>query len=155
LLWLAKPLQLYHWEGFYYYSSRFCLFRSPHLRWGFNDDHNYVIHTDAIKENIVPALTERQKKFVYADEADVLNVALFGQTAKEWRSRNPDKAGNMRDYTDVLHLVVLINLENLNAEMIHNKIAQPERLVRLNEIACRQLNLLEESNQIKKLGAGD
>ena len=79
---------------------------------------NYVIHTDSIKEFIVPTLTEKQKQFIYANEADVLNVALFGITAKEWHESNPDLSGNIRDYTDVLHLVVLANLENLNAEMI-------------------------------------
>jgi hypothetical protein len=115
---------------------------------------NYVIHTDAIKENLVPALTEQQKKFIYADEADVLNVALFGMTAKQWREQNPDLNGNMRDYTDILHLVVLINLENLNAEMINNKISQAKRLERLNEIARRQLNLLQGNEQIKSLGKG-
>ena len=99
---------------------------------------NYVIHTDAIKENLVPTLTDKQKKFVYADEADVLNVALFGMTAKQWRDKDPSLSGNMRDYTDILHLVVLINLENINAEMINNDIPQAGRLERLNEIARKQ-----------------
>ena len=81
---------------------------------------NYLVHTDAIKSYIVPTLTEKQKRFVYAEEADVLNVALFGMTAKEWREVNPDIAdkGNIRDYTDLLHLVILNNLENINAELI-------------------------------------
>ena len=78
---------------------------------------NYVIHTDAIKNFIVPTLTEKQKKFVYAEEADVLNVALFGMTSKEWRKNNPNLDGNIRDYTDLLHLVILNNLE-----YIENKI---------------------------------
>jgi hypothetical protein len=112
---------------------------------------NYVIHTDAIKENLVPFLTEKQKKFVYADEADVLNVALFGMTAKEWRDKNSDLSGNMRDYTDILHLVVLINLENLNADMIANKIPQAQRLERLNRIARKQLNLLRSNKQVQSL----
>ncbi|MDR1033026.1 MAG: KilA-N domain-containing protein [Candidatus Nomurabacteria bacterium] len=116
---------------------------------------NYVIHTDAIKENLVPTLTEKQKKFVYADEADVLNVALFGMTAKEWRDTNPDSAGNVRDHTDILHLVVLINLENLNAEMIASKIVQAKRLERLNEIARKQLGLLRGSEQVKNLNEGE
>jgi hypothetical protein len=115
---------------------------------------NYVIHTDAIKENIVPTLTEQQKKFVYADEADVLNVALFGMTAKDWREQNPKASGNVRDYADVLYLVVLSNLENLNAEMIKSGIAQRERLVRLNETAKHQLGLLRESRSIKRLESG-
>ena len=81
---------------------------------------NYVVHTDAVKNYIVPTLTEEQKRFVYAEEADVLNVALFGMTAREWRENNPKlaKNGNMRDYTDLLHLVILNNLENTNAEFI-------------------------------------
>ena len=85
---------------------------------------NYVVHTNAIKDIIVPTLTEKQKKFVYSEEADVLNVALFGMTAKEWRENNPDIAekGNIRDYTDLLHLVILNNLENINAELIEMKI---------------------------------
>ncbi|GHU07320.1 hypothetical protein FACS189431_1680 [Alphaproteobacteria bacterium] len=115
---------------------------------------NYVIHTDAIKQNLVPILTEKQKKFVYADEADVLNVALFGHTAKEWREANPELSGNMRDYADILHLVVLINLENLNAEMIHEGISQRERLEKLNSVAKRQLNLLSDNRHIKRLDAG-
>jgi hypothetical protein len=116
---------------------------------------NYVIHTDAIKANLVPTLTEKQKKFVYADEADVLNVALFGQTAKEWRGQNPKLDGNMRDYADILNLVVLSNMENLNAEMINDGIPQGKRLVKLNKTAQRQLRLLSENQSIRRLGAGD
>ena len=112
---------------------------------------NYIIHTDSIKECIVPTLTEKQKQYVYANEADVLNVALFGMTAKEWRDNNLDLNGNIRDYTDVLHLVVLANLENLNAEMIKNGIPQKERIVKLNSIAKRQLKLLSDSSSIKRL----
>ena len=78
---------------------------------------NYKIHTNSVKENIVPKLTEQQKQYIYADEADVINVALFGQTAKEWRDNNPNLKGNIRDYTDILHLVVLVNLENLIKEL--------------------------------------
>ena len=89
---------------------------------------NYKIHTDNIKENIVPLLTDNQKKFIYADEADVINVALFGMTAKKWREKNPNLEGNIRDYTDILHLVILSNLEVLNANMIDNGIIQSERL---------------------------
>ena len=112
---------------------------------------NYVIHTDSIKEFIVPTLTEKQKQFIYANEADVLNVALFGITAKEWHESNPDLSGNIRDYTDILHLVVLANLENLNAEMITTGISQSERLVKLNQTAQRQLKLLKDNSSIKKL----
>ena len=93
---------------------------------------SYVVHTDAIKSIIVPTLTEKQKKFAYAEEADVLNVALFSITAKEWRESNSELAdkGNIRDYTDLLHLVILNNLENINAELIEMKIQQNERLIR-------------------------
>ena len=79
---------------------------------------NYRIHTDSIKQNIIPKLTEKQKKFAYAEEADVLNVALFGMTAKEWKENNPDLKGNIRDYADLKHLLILCNLENTNAELI-------------------------------------
>ena len=107
---------------------------------------NYKIHTDAIKENIVPVLTDKQKQFVYADEADVLNVALFGITAKEWRDSNSKLEGNIRDYASVLQLVVLVNLENINANMIESNISQKDRLIRLNEIAKKQLITLNSNN---------
>ena len=112
---------------------------------------NYIIHTDSIKEFIVPTLTEKQKQFIYANEADVLNVALFGMTAKEWRDKNPKLNGNIRDYTDILHLVVLANLENLNAEMITNGISQRDRLIKLNNTANKQLKLLKDNSGIKRL----
>ena len=114
---------------------------------------NYVVHTDAIKTYIVPTLTEAQKKFVYANEADVLNVALFGMTAKQWRESNPElaKNGNIRDYTDLLHLVILNNLENTNAELIEAKVSQNERLVRLNNSARRQMKVLKDNKNIKDL----
>lgn len=114
---------------------------------------NYVIHTDAIKSIIIPTLTENQKKFVYADEADVLNVALFGMTAKEWRDNNPElaKNGNMRDYTDLLHLIILNNLENTNAEFIRLGINQRERLIKLNESARNQFKVLRNNKSVKKL----
>lgn len=114
---------------------------------------NYAVHTDAIKNIIVPTLTEKQKKFVYAEEADVLNVALFGITAKEWRKSNQDIAvkGNIRDYTDLLHLVILNNLENINAELIEMKIPQNERLIRLNNIARKQIKILKNSKSFNSL----
>ena len=114
---------------------------------------NYVVHTDAVKTYIVPTLTEAQKKYVYAEEADVLNVALFGMTAKEWRDNNPElaKEGNMRDYTDLLHLVILNNLQNTNAELIEEKVPQRERLVRLNNSARRQMKVLKDNKNIKEL----
>lgn len=109
---------------------------------------NYRIHTDSIKENIVPKLTEKQKQFVYANEADVINVALFGMTAKEWRENNPDLKGNIRDYTDILHLIVLSNLEVLNGSMIDNNISQRERLEKLNITASKELNILANDKNI-------
>ena len=112
---------------------------------------NYIIHTDAIKNTIVPILTEQQKKYVYAEEADVLNVALFGMTAKEWRETNPELKGNIRDYTDLLHLVILNNLENINAELIEMKIPQSERLVRLNKIAKKQAEILNNNKSLDNL----
>ena len=114
---------------------------------------NYVVHTDAIKECIVPNLTESQKQHVYSDEADILNVALFGMTAKEWRNKNPKlaKNGNIRDYTDLLHLVILNNLENINAELIEMKIPQNERLIRLNNIARKQMELLKNNKSFNNL----
>lgn len=114
---------------------------------------NYIVHTDAIKNIIVPTLTEEQKKFIYAEEADVLNVALFGITAKEWRKDNLElsKNSNIRDYTDLLHLVILNNLENINAELIEMKIPQNERLVRLNNIARKQMELLRNNKSFSNL----
>lgn len=114
---------------------------------------SYVVHANAIKSIIVPTLTEKQKKFVYAEEADVLNVALFGMTAKEWRESNPEIAdkGNIRDYTDLLHLVILNNLENINAELIEMKTPQNERLVRLNNIARKQMELLKNNKAFNNL----
>ncbi|MBQ2835699.1 MAG: KilA-N domain-containing protein [Clostridia bacterium] len=112
---------------------------------------NYRIHTDSIKENLVPTLTEKQKLYVYANEADMLNVALFGMTAKEWKDNNPELEGNMRDYANILQLVILSNLENLNAEMIEQGLEQSKRLERLNTIAQKQYITLQGSNSIKKI----
>lgn len=114
---------------------------------------NYLVHTNAISEHIVPKLTDKQIRYVYAEEADVLNVALFGMTAKEWRDNNPSLAqtGNIRDYTDLLHLVILNNLENINATLIQMSIPQSKRLIKLNELARKQLELLYNSNSLKEL----
>jgi len=109
---------------------------------------NYRIHTDSIKENIVPQLTDKQKQFIYANEADVINVALFGMTAKEWREKHPNLAGNIRDYTDILHLIVLSNLEVLNASMIENNIGQSQRLEKLNANARKELKILADNKNI-------
>ena len=126
------------------------------LNWNLNRELsklNYKIHTDAIKENlIIPELTPQQKSFVYADEADLLNVALFGKTAKEWRLQNPGKKENLRDYTDLHHLLVLSNLESYNAILIEQNLSQKERLELLRETALKQLKtILELDFPSKKL----
>lgn len=115
---------------------------------------NYRIHTDAIKQNLIPKhLSKAQISFVYAHEADILNMALFGKTAKQWRDEHPDKKGNMRDDANVAQLICLANLENLNAVMINDGLAQSERLIKLNRIAIHQMQvLLENDTSIKKLG---
>ena len=113
---------------------------------------NYRIHTDAIKENLIPPeLTNAQINLVYASEADILNMSLFGMTAKEWRDNNPDLKGNIRDYANVSQLVCLANMETLNAHFIHEGLAQKDRLIRLNQIAIQQMRLLTSDNSIKKL----
>lgn len=113
---------------------------------------NYRIHTDAIKKHIIPnKVSIAQANIIYANEADVLNMALFGMTAKEWRDKNPKLDGNIRDYSDVTQLVCLANLESLNAEFIRQELPQPQRLIKLNEIAIIQMNSLLDSASIKKL----
>ena len=113
---------------------------------------NYKIHTDAIKNSIVPNLiTDIQKKHAYSTEADLLNVALFGMTAKEWKDKNQGLKGNQRDYADIRQLLVLCNLETINATMINDKITQPIRLEKLNKIAIEQLKILENYENLTKL----
>ncbi len=113
---------------------------------------NYRIHTDAIKENLIPCdLTPQQISYVYANEADVLNMALFGKTAKQWRSENPEQKGNIRDYANVSQLVCLANLENLNAVFINEGMTQPDRLLKLNQIAISQMKILLTDNNLKRL----
>ncbi len=108
---------------------------------------NYRIHTDAIKDNLIPeTLNKLQISHIYASEADILNMALFGMTAKQWRDKNPDKTGNIRDYANVSQLVCLANLENLNAVFISDDLKQPERLTRLNQIAISQMKILIGDN---------
>lgn len=107
---------------------------------------NYRIHTDAIKRNIIPEeVTPQQASIIYANEADVLNVAMFGMTAKQWRDANPDKKGNIRDYATINELICLSNMENLNAVFIDQGIPQGERLIKLNQIAIQQMHLLEDN----------
>jgi hypothetical protein len=117
---------------------------------------NYRIHTDAIRDNLIPPeLTPRQRSFVYADEADLLNTALFGTTAAEWRKANPDKDGNMRDHATIEQLLVLANLENVNALYINSSMPQSVRIVELNRIARSQMEALLYNSGIKGLKALD
>jgi hypothetical protein len=113
---------------------------------------NYHIHTDAVKQNLVPKeLTPKQASVIYADEADVLNIALFGMTAKEWREKNPDSKGNIRDYASINELICLSNMENINAVLINDGILQKERLLRLNKIAIQQMTILAGIQERKLL----
>lgn len=113
---------------------------------------NYRIHTDAIKENLIPKeITAAQSNLVYATEADLLNVALFGITAKEWRENNPEKSGNIRDDASLEQLVVLSNLESINALLIQQGLSQSQRLIQLNKVAITQMKSLVENKAIKKL----
>jgi len=113
---------------------------------------NYKIHTDAIKEHIVPKLlNEKEKNNIYANEADILNIALFGLTAKMWRETNPNKDGNIRDYSSVEQLIVLSNMESINALLIEQNLAQNERLEKLNNLAITQIKSLINNKSINKL----
>jgi hypothetical protein len=125
------------------------------LAWNLNrtlSKLNYRIHTDAIKSHLIPAtVTTSQAAVIYAHEADVLNVALFGQTAKQWRDTNPGMEGNMRDYATIEQLLVLANIEGMNAELIHMGLSQSDRLKSLNAIAIRQMKVLTFASEIKQL----
>ena len=113
---------------------------------------NYHIHTDAIKKNLIPKeITPQQASMIYANEADVLNVALFGGTAKEWREANPDVKGNIRDYATINQLICLSNMENLNAVFVNDNLPQRERLIKLNQIAIQQMSVLEDVGSKKML----
>lgn len=113
---------------------------------------NYTIHTDAIKQNIIPkTVTKEQAGYIYANEADLLNVALYGKTAREWRIGNPEKDGNIRDYSTMEQLLVLANMESMNAEFIRMGLPQSERLIKLNELAISQLKSLSGLTSVKKI----
>lgn len=112
---------------------------------------NYIVHTETIKEYIVPTLTESQKKHIYSDEADILNVALFGMTAGEWRETNRNLKGNIRDYADLLHLIILNNLETINSELVKMGLNQFDRLIKLNESAQKQMEILKNNKNIKDI----
>jgi hypothetical protein len=113
---------------------------------------NYRIHTDAIKQNLIPAeVSAAQSSIIYANEADVLNVAMFGMTAKQWREHNPELKGNIRDYASINELICLSNMENLNAVFIEQGMSQRDRLIKLNQIAIHQMQVLEDSSDRKLL----
>ncbi len=149
--WISPEFKLYLVKEFQRLKDE----ETRQLGWDLRRDLakiNYRIHTDAIKERLVPQeLTRQQINVVYASEADMLNMALFGLTAQEWRLANHDKKGNMRDYANVAQLVCLSNLESMNALLIHEGLTQPERLQRLNRAAIQQMKLLTEDSRVKKL----
>jgi hypothetical protein len=117
---------------------------------------NYLIHTDAIKGNLIPEnISKSKRKFIYADEADLLNIALFGKTAKEWRDENPKLKGNIRDYAALEQLVVLSNMESYNSELIKMKMPSDDRLKKLNKIAIDQMKVLIANKSLKKLTDGE
>jgi hypothetical protein len=150
-MWISAEFKIYLIKEFQRLQDE----EQKRLGWNVRRDItkiNYRIHTDAIKENLVPeTLSKQQISYIYASEADILNMALFGKTAKQWRTENPDKAGNMRDYANVSQLVCLANLENLNAVMIQDGLEQTERLVRLNQIAISQMEVLLQDKTVKRL----
>lgn len=113
---------------------------------------NYNIHTEAIKNKLIPSVvTKKQIDMIYSNEADIINVALFGMTAKDWKIKNSDKEGNIRDYANVAELVCLVNLENLNSVYINEGIISKDRLIRLNSIAIYQMQILTNDKRIQKL----
>jgi hypothetical protein len=151
--WLSAEFKFYLIKEF----QRLKEDESDRLKLGWNLQRalakiNYHIHTDAIKENLIPArLTKKQISYVYANEADLLNVALFGCTALEWRTANPEKEGNIRDYASLEQLVVLSNMESINALLIKQGLTQKDRLLQLNTIAIDQMKSLVNNKQLKKL----
>lgn len=144
--WISAEVKLYIIKEF----QRLKIQESEQLEWQGKrllTKLNYLIHTDAVKEYLVPVeLSDEQKGFIYATEADLLNVALFGKTAKQWREENPGKEGNIRDYANTIELAILSNLEYLNSMLIAQKVSQQERLVLLNEEANRQKALFNRNN---------
>jgi hypothetical protein len=151
--WLSPEFKLYLIKEFQRLKDE----ESDRLQLGWNLQRtlakiNYRIHTDAIKETLLPpAITKSQTALVYANEADLLNVALFGQTEKQWRDAHPDAEGNIRDHAPLEQLVVLTNLESLNSVLIRQGLPQPERLLKLNEIAITQMRTLLSANNVKRL----
>lgn len=147
--WISVEFELYFIKEFQRLKSK----EQEQIGWNARRELakiNYKIHTDAIKENLIPPeLTSSQISFVYADEADMLNVALFGMTAGEWRKANPQLIGNMRDYATINQLICLSNMENLNSVFINDGLPQSERLTKLNKIAIQQMKVLEDIEEKK------
>ena len=148
---ISVPFKLYLIEEFQHLKEK----EHAQLGWSAKRELakiNYRIHTDAIKQNLIPPeLTSQQKSFVYADEADMLNVAMFGMIAKQWHEANPDLKGNIRDYATINQLICLSNMENLNAVFINDGLSQGERLEKLNKIAIQQMRVLENIEDRKVL----
>ncbi len=154
-MWLSPEFQIYLVKEFQRLKQQ----EQKSLYWNVKRSLtkiNYRIHTDAVKEHLIPEnLSPQQINYVYANEADVLNMALFGVTAKQWRDENPGKDGNIRDYANVGQLVCLANLENLNAVWIEEGFSQPDRLQRLNQVAIQQMKLLTRDVSAKRLKGGE
>ena len=148
---ISVPFKLYLIEEFQHLKEK----EQAQLGWTAKHELskiNYRIHTDAIRQHLIPAeVTAKQASVIYANEADVLNVAMFGMTAKMWREQNPELKGNIRDYASVNELICLSNMENLNAVFIDQGIPQGERLVKLNQIAIQQMRVLEDDGNRKFL----
>ena len=147
--WISPKFKLYLIKEF----QRLKILEQKQLGWSVKRELariNYHIHTDAIKNNLIPMeLTVKQTSVIYADEADVLNMALFGKTAKQWREENPNLKGNIRDYATINELICLSNLESINAILINEKIPQSKRLIKLNQIAIQQISILNNINNKK------
>ena len=154
--WLSPEFKLYLIKEFQRLKDKEASAIS--LEWSFQrtlSKVNYKIHTDAIKERLIPSrLTKTQTGIIYASEADLLNVALFGLTAAQWRQANPDMTGNMRDFATLEQLVVLSNLESINAVLIHQRLPQAARLTQLNTIAISQMHSLLGNRMVKQLASG-
>ena len=150
-MWISPEFKIYMVKEFQRLKSE----EQKQLGWSAKRELakiNYRIHTDAIKQNLIPEkITPAQKSFIYADEADMLNVAMFGMTAKQWREANPELKGNIRDYATINQLICLSNMENLNAVFINEGLAQSERLEKLNKIAIQQMKVLENIEDRKLL----
>jgi hypothetical protein len=150
-MWISPEFKIYLVREFQRLKEE----EQKHLGWTAKRELtklNYHIHTDAIKQNLIPLeLSITQTSIIYANEADVLNVALFGITAKQWRSANPESKGNIRDYATINELICLSNMENLNAVFINEKMSQKERLIKLNEIAIQQMKILQDIKSRKLL----